>query len=61
MVIEITANEAAVRLGLTESQVCRLIRQGKIKARKLGYMWLINEQKLNYRRKRNPKLKRIKS
>ncbi len=36
--MEITANEAAERLELTESQVCRLMQSGKIRARKIGYM-----------------------
>ncbi len=58
MVTEITANEAALRLGLTESQVCRLIRQGKIKARKIGYMWLIDADSLGYSRRRKPKATR---
>jgi len=59
MVAEITAKEAARVLGLTESQVCRLIRQGRIKARKLGYMWLVDPEALDYKRRRRPKTKRI--
>jgi excisionase family DNA binding protein len=58
--MEISANDVAERLGLTESQVCRLIRSGKIKARKMGYMWLIDENDLNYRRNRRQKVRRIK-
>jgi len=53
--MEITANEVAQRLGLTESQVCRLIRSGKIKARKIGYMWLVDEKDIIYTRQRMPK------
>ena len=53
--MEITVKEASERLRITESQICRLIRQGKIKARKLGYMWLIEADSLDYRRQRKPK------
>jgi excisionase family DNA binding protein len=58
--MEVTANEAAQRLGLTESQVCRLIRSGKIKARKIGYMWLVDIDELKYNRHRKPKTRRMK-
>ncbi len=58
--MEVTANEVAQRLGLTESQVCRLIRSGKIKARKIGYMWLVDTDKLRYNRQRKPKTRRMK-
>ena len=51
---ELTAYEAAKKPGVSESHICRLIKQGKIKARKLGYMWLVDEGQLEYRRKRNP-------
>jgi excisionase family DNA binding protein len=53
--MEITVKEASERLRITESQICRIIRQGKIKARKLGYMWLIEADSLDYRRQRKPK------
>jgi excisionase family DNA binding protein len=53
--MEITVKEASEQLRITESQICRLIRQGKIKARKLGYMWLIEADSLDYRRQRKPK------
>ncbi len=53
--MEITVKEASGHLGLTESQICRLIRQRKIKARKLGYMWLIEADSLDYRRQRKPR------
>ena len=53
--MEITVKEASGHLGLTESQICRLIRQRKIKARKLGYMWLIEADSLDYKRQRKPK------
>jgi len=53
--MEITVKEASERLRITESQICRIIRQGKIKARKLGYMWLIEVDSLDYRRQRKPK------
>jgi len=55
MSTEITVKEASERLRITESQICRLIRQGKIKARKLGYMWLIEVDSLDYKRRRKPK------
>jgi excisionase family DNA binding protein len=57
MTTEITAYEAARQLGLSESQVCRLIRQGKIRARKLGYMWLVDADSLSYTRHRRPRTK----
>jgi excisionase family DNA binding protein len=53
--MEITVKEASERLRITESQICRIIRQGKIKARRLGYMWLIEADSLDYRRQRKPK------
>jgi len=53
--MEITVKEASEQLRITESQICRLIRQGKIKARKLGYMWLIEDNSLDYKRQRKPK------
>ena len=53
--MEITVKEASEQLRITESQICRLIRQGKIKARKLGYMWLIEGNSLDYRRQRKPR------
>jgi excisionase family DNA binding protein len=53
--MEITVKEASEQLRITESQICRLIRQGKIKARKLGYMWLIEADLLDYTRQRKPK------
>ena len=53
--MEITVKEASEQLRITESQICRLIRQGKIKARKLGNMWLIEANSLDYKRQRKPK------
>jgi len=53
--MEITVKEASEQLRITESQICRLIRQGKIKARKLGYMWLIEDNSLDYKRQRKSK------
>lgn len=42
----INTTEAARRLGLSLDQVRRLIRSGKLKARKEGQVWMIDEREL---------------
>ena len=48
-----TTNEAAEILGLSQSHVRLLARNGSIKAKRLGHDWLILD--LKYDRKRKPK------
>lgn len=42
----LTAAEAAQRLGGTSEQVHALIRNGRLKAEKFGWVWMIKEQDL---------------
>lgn len=42
----ITITQAAQIAGVSESYLRRLCRQGKIPARKYGWVWLIEEQDL---------------
>jgi excisionase family DNA binding protein len=50
-----TVKEAAEKLGLDESHIRRLLIEGKIKGKKWGRDWMVEE--LNYERKRKPKRK----
>lgn len=43
---KITTVEAAERLGLSRVRVFTLIKQGRIKAEKLGRDWMIDEKNL---------------
>ena len=45
--------EAAERLGVSQSQVRMLCRQGVIPAMRIGRDWLVTD--LKYRRRRKPK------
>ena len=38
----VTCKQVAFELGLTPDYVCRLVRGGKIKGKKLGNNWLID-------------------
>jgi excisionase family DNA binding protein len=42
----LTVKEAANRLGVSHSRVGALVRQGRIKATKVGPMWLIAESEV---------------
>lgn len=42
----LTAQEAAVRLGVTHSLICRWIKKGKIEAEKLGRTYAIKEAEI---------------
>jgi excisionase family DNA binding protein len=42
----ITTNEAASRLGVSPQRVAILIRDGRLKAEKVGGMWLIKPKDL---------------
>ena len=39
--------QAAQRLGIHHYSVCRIIRQGKLRAQKVGRTWVIAEDDLN--------------
>jgi len=47
-----SVKEAAEKLGLDQSQIRRLLKQGKIEGKKWGRDWMILE--LDYKRKRKP-------
>ena len=55
----ITAKEASYIIGVTDHQVRKLIRQGKIEARRFGWAWMVNRQSaeeyINSYRKPGPK------
>ena len=52
----ISVKEAATRTGLTPSHIRRMIRLGMIKARKMGWEYIIEERAIkNVKRKRQPK------
>lgn len=51
-----SVSEAAEKLGLDTSQVRRLLKDRKIKGKKLGHDWVVLE--LSYKRKRKPKTKK---
>lgn len=44
----ITAAEAAKRLRLSTEQVRRKLREGKLKGRRIGNQWFVEEQALPY-------------
>ena len=47
----LTLNEAAERLGLSDSTLRWQIRNGKLKARKVGPVWTVSEREVErYRR-----------
>ena len=50
-----SVEEASQRLGLETSHIRRLLGQGKIKGKKLGRDWLIEDDSVDYKRKRKPK------
>lgn len=44
--------EAADKIGITESLVCRYCRLGRIKARRIGRSWIITKEALDDFKKR---------
>jgi len=48
-----STKEAAQKLGLDESQIRRLLKNGEIKGRKIGRDWVVLD--LSYKRKRKTK------
>jgi excisionase family DNA binding protein len=43
----LTAGQAAAQLGVTERQVRNLCRDGRLPARKVGWVWMIREKDLS--------------
>jgi hypothetical protein len=54
-----STKETADKLGLSQSHVKLLARDGLIKAKKIGRDWIILD--LNYQRKRSPKVNKRKN
>ncbi len=48
-----SVKEAAIKLGISDRRVRKLLEEGRIKGRKLGRDWVVLD--LNYKRKRKPK------
>jgi excisionase family DNA binding protein len=42
----LTLQEAAAQLGVAASTLRWQIRNGKLKARKIGYMWIVSEREV---------------
>ena len=53
-----STKEASEQMGISERHLRLLLKQGKVKGKKLGRDWVVLS--LDYNRKRNPKTKRIK-
>lgn len=51
--ILLSTKEAAIKLGLSQEHVRRLLEQGKIEGKKIGRDWIVLS--LDYKRKRKPK------
>jgi excisionase family DNA binding protein len=51
-----SVNEAANKLGISDSHCRRLLEKGQIKGKKLGHDWVVLS--LDYKRKRKPKRKK---
>ena len=56
----ITSKEVAEKLGMSHSHMRLLIRQGEIKGIKIGRDWLVEDDSVDYKRKRKPKSKSVK-
>jgi excisionase family DNA binding protein len=42
----LTLKQAAAIVGVSESYLRRLCRQGKLNAQKIGFMWVVEEEEL---------------
>lgn len=51
---QITASQAAEELGVTHRRVLAMIQAGRLKAQKLGNMWVIRRADLDAVRDRSP-------
>ncbi len=51
----ITVAEAAVRTGYSIQHIARLLRQGKIKGRKFGPVWMTSAEAVEVYRRSDPK------
>ncbi|MFC2027930.1 helix-turn-helix domain-containing protein [Chloroflexota bacterium] len=56
----ITSKEVAEKLGMSHSHMRLLLRQGEIQGIKIGRDWLIEDDNIDYKRKRKPKSKSVK-
>lgn len=51
---EVTTGEAAAALGVSRQRVSQLVRKGKLRARRVGAMWLVEAKSVAERRKGRP-------
>ena len=56
----ITSKEVAEKLGMSHSHMRLLLRQGEIQGIKIGRDWLVEDDSVDYKRKRKPKSKSVK-